>query len=70
MAALSICEALLLGMDDRNLFPKPEIARVLCDAAATHRDARGSGIDQEFHAAAANLTDEIVAGGKLLHPSL
>lgn len=69
MAALSICEALLLGMHDRNPFPKPEIVRVLCDAAATHQDARGSGTDQEVHAPAANLTSEIVAGGKLLHSS-
>ena len=65
MAALSICEALLLAMNDRNLLPEPEIVGVLRDAAATHENAIGSEVDQETHAAAANLINEIIVGGNL-----
>lgn len=66
MAALSICEALLLAMNDRDLLPKHEIAGVLRDAAATHENANGSEINQESHAAAANLINEIAGGSSLL----
>jgi hypothetical protein len=41
-AALSICEALLLAMNDRGLLPEHEIVGVLRDAAATHENAVGT----------------------------
>ena len=65
MAALSICEALLLAMYDRNLLPEPEIVGVLRDAAATHENANGSEAEQGVHAAAASLITEIIVGGNL-----
>jgi hypothetical protein len=44
-AALSICEALLLAMNDRGLLPEHEIVGVLRDAAATHENAVGTDRD-------------------------
>ena len=65
MAALSICEALLLAMNDSSLLPEPEIVGVLRDAAAIHENANGSEVGQDTHAAAANLINEIIVGGNL-----
>lgn len=65
MAALSICEALLLAMGERNLLPEVEIVGVLRDAAATHENALGSEAEQEAHAAAASLITQIIVGGNL-----
>jgi hypothetical protein len=39
LAALSICEALLLALNDQGLLPEHEILGVLRDAAATHKNA-------------------------------
>lgn len=63
MAALSICEALLLAMNDRGLLPEHEIVDVLRDAAATHENALGSDADSEAHRAVAGLINRIIAGG-------
>ena len=61
MAALSICEALLLAMNDSKLLPEQEIIGLLRDAAATHEKATGP--DAEMHRAAAALINRIIAGG-------
>ncbi|MSU92056.1 hypothetical protein GE300_21140 [Rhodobacteraceae bacterium 2CG4] len=62
-AALSICEALLLAMNDRGLLPEHEIVGILRDAAATHENAVGTEIDMEKHRAIADLINAIIAGG-------
>lgn len=61
MAALSICEALLLAMNDGGLLPEHEIVGILRDAAATHESA--SGPDVRTHQAVAALINRIIAGG-------
>ena len=61
MAALSICEALLLAMNDKQLLPEHEIMGLLRDAAATHENAAGP--DADMHRAAAALINRIIAGG-------
>lgn len=61
MAALSICEALLLAMNDHELLPEQEIVGVLQDAAAAHEKATGA--DAESHRAVAALINQIIAGG-------
>ena len=61
MAALSICEALMLAMNDHKLLPEHEIVGVLLDAAATHENATGP--DAETHHAVAALIQQIIAGG-------
>ena len=63
MAALSICEALLLAMNDHKLLPEREIVGVLRDAAATHENAVGSAAEMDSHQAVAGLINKIIAGG-------
>ena len=63
LAALSICEALLLALNDQGLLPEHEILDVLRDAAATHKNAVGTDAERETHRAVAELIDRIIAGG-------
>ncbi len=66
IAALSICEALLLALSDHKLLPDGEIMGVLRDAAATHENAVGTDIERETHQAVASLINLIIAGGYLV----
>ncbi len=63
MAALSICEALLLALNDADILPETEIMGILKDAAASHENAVGSEVDVERHQAAAAMIRQIIAGG-------
>ncbi len=63
MAALSICEALLLALNDANILPESEIMGVLTDAAATHENAADLDGESVQHRGAAALIRKIVAGG-------
>ncbi len=63
IAALSICEALLLALNDARILPETEIVGVLNDAATTHENAGGSDVDPETHKAVAALINRIIAGG-------
>jgi hypothetical protein len=66
-AALSICEALLLAMNERRLLPEHEIVGVLRDAAATHENAVGTELEMDWHRAVADLINGIKAGGDAVH---
>lgn len=63
MAALSICEALMLAMNDHELLPEREIMGVLRDAAASHENATGTEAETEAHRAVARIINRIIAGG-------
>ncbi|QGZ33505.1 hypothetical protein [Stappia indica] len=63
MAALSICEALLLALNDHHLLPEPEILGILRDAAAAHENAVAPDAEREAHLAVAELINRIIAGG-------
>ncbi|WP_138936600.1 hypothetical protein [Roseovarius arcticus] len=63
IAALSICEALMLALNDAKVLPEREILGVLEDAAATHENAGGSDLEIEEHKAVARLIKKIIAGG-------
>jgi len=63
MAALTICEALLLAMNDHGLLAEHEIVGVLRDAAATHENAVVSGSEQDTHRTVAEMINRIIAGG-------
>lgn len=63
IAALTICEALLLAMNDHNLLPENEIMGVLRDSAASHENGGGSESEIETHRAVAALINRIIAGG-------
>ncbi|WP_170329070.1 hypothetical protein [Ruegeria arenilitoris] len=63
MAALSICEALLLAIKDRELLPEHEVVGVLRDAAAAHEAAIGNNDEKDMHQAVAFLINRIIASG-------
>ncbi|MFT7107923.1 MAG: hypothetical protein ACJAVT_002452 [Yoonia sp.] len=63
VAALSICEALLLALNDAKVLPENEIMGVLKDAAATHENAEGSDTEIMEHNAVAALINRIITGG-------
>jgi L-serine deaminase len=62
LAALSICESLLLALNDRNILPEREILGILKDAATAHELA-SEGEDGKMHGAVAALINGILAGG-------
>ncbi|MBN8293258.1 hypothetical protein JI664_14885 [Rhodobacter sp. NTK016B] len=61
LAALSICESLLLAINDCGLLPGHEIVGILRDAAATHENTSFNGPQSEMHKAAAALINQIIA---------
>lgn len=63
IAALSICEALLLALNDANILPEREIIGVLKDAASSHENAGENDVDPEMHIEVAALINKIIAGG-------
>lgn len=63
IAALSICEALMLAINDHNLLPEKEIMGVLKDAAAAHENAIGLDADKEMHKQVVLLINRVIAGG-------
>ena len=63
MAALSICESLLLALNDAHVLPEKEIMGVLKDAAEAHENADESSDDVEMHRAVAALINGIISGG-------
>ncbi len=63
VAALSICEALLLALNDHDMLPESEIVGILKDAANTHENAIGLDGNAEMHRQVALLINRIVAGG-------
>lgn len=69
VAALSICEALLLALNDAKVLPEKEIMGVLKDAAATHENAGGSDSEIAEHNAVATLINKIIAGGNSVRRS-
>ena len=62
-AALSICESLLLALNDHKIIPEREILGILRDAAAANEGLGESAGDADLHAAVAALINRILAGG-------
>jgi hypothetical protein len=63
VAALAICESLLLALNDCNILPEREIVGILQDAAATHANDPGDDGQAALHAAVAKLINSIIYGG-------
>jgi hypothetical protein len=63
MAALAICESLLLALNDRKILPEIEILGVLVDAAAAHTNAPVGDGREAMHAGVAALIQRIIDGG-------
>jgi hypothetical protein len=62
-AALSICESLLLSLNDNKVLAEKEIVGILRDAALTHRQATGEAAETGGSSGAADLIDKIISGG-------
>lgn len=62
-AALSICESLLLALNDHKVLPEREILGILTDAAAAHDNVPETDGDAERHRAVVALINAILAGG-------
>jgi hypothetical protein len=62
-AALSICEALLLSLNDRNILPEREIVGILRDAAAAHQNEASTNGASGLNEAVAALINKIIDGG-------
>ena len=62
-AALSICESLLIAMNELKIINDKEIRAVLADAAATHRNAIPVSPNPDEHRAVAALIEEIIKRG-------
>ncbi|NUB46804.1 hypothetical protein GEU84_020675 [Fertoebacter nigrum] len=62
-AALSICESLLLALNDRNVLPENEIVGILHDAAAAHANDPGDDGQMDLHKAVAAMINAIILGG-------
>ena len=63
-AALTIVEALMLALNDRNILLEDEIVGVIIDAAETHTNAAEEQQDgsPDLNLAVATLINKIVAG--------
>lgn len=62
IAALTICESLLLALNDRNILPEREIVGILKDAATAHSPAPDGG-NPDLHKAVAAMITKIIDGG-------
>ena len=63
MAALSICESLMLALNDAHILPEAEILGVLKDAAEVHENIKETDANFADHQAVAVLIRKIIAGG-------
>lgn len=61
-AALSICESLLLALNEHSILPEKEIVGILKDSAAAHENCP-PGENKAHHTAVAKLINGILAGG-------
>jgi hypothetical protein len=65
LTALSICESLLLALEDSKVLSHREARGVLEDAAAAHRKFVGTPEEIEGHRVVAAMIDRILAGRHL-----
>jgi hypothetical protein len=63
VAALSLCESLILALKERGVLDEAEIQGLLEDVCSAHRNAAAEGDDPELHESVADIADEIMNGG-------
>jgi len=63
LAALAICESMLLSLTENKLIDGTEARAILADAAAAHRNAVPLAADGAHHEAAALLIERILKSG-------
>lgn len=62
LAALSICESLLLSLTDLKIIESAEALSILKDAASAHLGAIAEAKTPETHQAAADVIERIIKG--------
>ena len=67
LAALSICESLLISMSDLKIASAKEISGILEDAATAHRNASESSSDQVLHLEVVSVIERIIAARNSIH---
>ena len=65
LAALSICESLLLALRENKILSDHEVQGLLEDAAEAHRNARGTPQELEAHRAIVAIIECMQAGRHL-----
>ncbi len=69
LAALAICESLLLALSDLKIIGEREARGVLEDAAAAHRNGGASVAEPELNLAIVAILERIMTGrNSTLHP--
>lgn len=65
LAALSICESLLVALNELEILTAQDAGGVLKDAASAHHSAAeaGAGANATAHREVAAIIDRIIAGG-------
>lgn len=63
LAALALCESILLSLTDNQVIDAAEMKAVLSDAAAAHRESARTAPVPNGHEAAATLIEGIRDGG-------
>ena len=63
VAALSLCESLILALKERGVLDDADIQGLLEDVASAHRNAAADGNDPDLHGSVADITEEIMNGG-------
>jgi hypothetical protein len=63
VAALSVCESLILALKERGILDDAEIHGLLEDVSSAHRNAAADGDDPDLHESVAEIADEIMNGG-------
>jgi hypothetical protein len=62
MAALGICESLLLALTDLNVISEGDVRGLLADVATTHNEAAACSQTPEQHQAVVEIVQRILAG--------
>lgn len=63
LAALAICESILLSLTDNHILDEEEMTALLSDAATAHRESARTAPTPNGHEAAAVLIEGIRDGG-------
>ena len=61
-AALTICESLMLALNDLDIIPEKKIMGILKDAAMTHENVPNDDCHAPIHKAVALLIHKIIGG--------
>jgi hypothetical protein len=69
IAALSICESLLLALGDLKVLSPKGAVDIISDAAAAHRNAGDTAHEIGVHKEVAAILDRIIAGGNSVRRS-